>query len=496
VRLRIVLLAVLPVLCPALARAEIMIVNVIPNNLSNETAQNSEPSIAVNPMNANQVIISAFGTGLTPGNPYFQSQNGGMTWTNFQNIPHGDTTLDWSASGNAYLARLNGTFDVQRSLPPNNPPSFSIIPGSAQSSADQPWVKVAQVGGQDRIYVSYNSTAASPFRANIRYSTNGGATWTNEMIERTALPLVQDAPPTRIAINGDRVYVAFQRWTSANGADWNGNVAIVRDDHGGTLPNPFRDLGATGVQVVSNIVLPGPLAPAPPNGTTLGQERIRSSLSVAVDPHNADKVLVAYTEVPGAPTQRVADMRVRLSRDGGQTWTQVFDANYAGGATALPTLAIADNGTIGLLYERLFNNRLETHLVQTTDDFATFTDTLLFSFTNNAFPVANPYVGDYFDMQAVGDLFLGTFTASNNLNDVIDPLGVTFQRNFDFGGPGGTFRLRNTTDTATVPFSLDPYFFRATVLGASALPEPSTFTLLGFATVGLLGYTWRRRQAV
>ena len=29
---------------------------------------------------------------------------------------------------------------------------------------------------------------------------------------------------------------------------------------------------------------------------------------------------------------------------------------------------------------------------------------------------------------------------------------------------------------------------------AAAVPEPSTFVLLGIAAVGLLGYTWRRRK--
>jgi hypothetical protein len=470
------LVAALPLINPGHLLAQYKVVDVIPQSDSAETGQNSEPSIAVNPLNPNQVIISSFG-----GNqPYFDSQDGGMTWRHFQNVPHGDTSLAWSASGTAYMARLNGNFDVQRSNPPNNPPNFTIIPGSTQGGADQPKVYAAQVGGQDRIYVGYNSATAR-----IRYSLNGGTTWTNETIERTN-PGVQDAPPIRIAINGDRVYAVFQRWSSANGADWNGNVAIVRDDHGATMPMPFRDLGANGVQVVSNIVLPGPLAPAPPNGTTLGQERIRSSLSVAVDPHNADKVLVAYTEVPGAPTQRVADMRVRLSNDGGLTWRQVFDANYAGGATALPTLAVANNGVVGLLYERLFNNRLETHFVQSADDFATFSDDLIFSFANNAFPINNPYVGDYFDLKTEGDVFYGTFSASNNLNDAMAPFGVTFQRNFDFGGPGGAFRLLNLSG-APVGFSIDPYFF-----SASAIPEPAAVWLLILGS-GLAWWIRRRR---
>src|SRR5437868_7078984 len=56
------------------------IVNVIPAAMSAETDQNSEPNIAVNPLNRKQVVIGTFGES---GNPYFVSQNGGLTWSNF-----------------------------------------------------------------------------------------------------------------------------------------------------------------------------------------------------------------------------------------------------------------------------------------------------------------------------------------------------------------------------------------------------------------------------
>src|SRR5262249_45377743 len=69
------------------------IVNVIPNQFSQETNQNSEPNIGINPRLPAKIVISAFGklpnrpitdngSILTNSNPYFTTANGGQTWFN------------------------------------------------------------------------------------------------------------------------------------------------------------------------------------------------------------------------------------------------------------------------------------------------------------------------------------------------------------------------------------------------------------------------------
>jgi hypothetical protein len=61
----------------------IKIVNVIPQSLSGETNQDSEPNIAVNPANPRQVAITAFTPDpmAGPNAPIFVSTDGGDTWT-------------------------------------------------------------------------------------------------------------------------------------------------------------------------------------------------------------------------------------------------------------------------------------------------------------------------------------------------------------------------------------------------------------------------------
>ena len=78
------------------------VVDVIPRVQSNETDQNSEPSIAVNPLMQNQAVVSAFSIPtvagkppVVPPNPYWVTDNG-TTWNYLQSIQHVDTTLAWS----------------------------------------------------------------------------------------------------------------------------------------------------------------------------------------------------------------------------------------------------------------------------------------------------------------------------------------------------------------------------------------------------------------
>jgi hypothetical protein len=60
----------------------IHVVNIIPNSRSDETHQDSEPSIAVNASNPSEIVVTAFtpaDTGLT-NSPIYFSTDGGVTW--------------------------------------------------------------------------------------------------------------------------------------------------------------------------------------------------------------------------------------------------------------------------------------------------------------------------------------------------------------------------------------------------------------------------------
>src|SRR5260221_4651197 len=80
------------------------VIDIIPNSLSAETSQDSEPSLAVNPVLPQYMIAGSFGASQ---GAYFATSNGGATWGNFGQIPSLDKSLAWSVDGKrAFAARL------------------------------------------------------------------------------------------------------------------------------------------------------------------------------------------------------------------------------------------------------------------------------------------------------------------------------------------------------------------------------------------------------
>src|SRR5438874_2435963 len=304
------------------------LVDVIPSSLSGETAQNSEPNIAVNPINPAQAVISSFG-----GNPYFATGNAGTTWAVFDSVAHNDTSLDWGRDGaTANMARLSipaknieafSSPNPVGGVPwtPNASSSYTSGVGTTTNFPDQPWLVTgrgldpASNTVKDRIYIGFNDLGLYPGRtASVRSSTDGGATWTNTVIESAVPAGRQDDPSVRVAVNGNTVYAVFARWGTdafhGTGVARFSDVVIVRDDNGATGPTKFGALGITGVPIVTTQVPFTVGTPGPSNQVSLGNERIAATLAIAVDPNDKNHVYVAVTEVPG--TVNSGQMRVAV----------------------------------------------------------------------------------------------------------------------------------------------------------------------------------------
>jgi len=85
-----------------------MIVNIIPNSLSGETNQDSEPSLAVNPANPLQIAASAFTPDPMggPNAPIYVSTDGGQTWVLNSIVPSRRITGDISQNFSGTESRL------------------------------------------------------------------------------------------------------------------------------------------------------------------------------------------------------------------------------------------------------------------------------------------------------------------------------------------------------------------------------------------------------
>src|SRR5215472_5908782 len=302
-------------------------------------------------------------------------------------------------------------------------------------------------------------------------------------LRRSRRPRVRMPPSVRQAVNGSTVYAAFTRWGSPaavmGGTTFPGSQVVVVKS---------TNSGASFSAGVSAATTTGYFANASNTPLTLGQERTSSDLAIAVDPNNANHVVVAYGNVPGSGQLQV---NVVESTDGGTTWSAPKFTTPLNVRSALPGITILDNGDIGLLYAQYnpATNALSQHLLTTTDDFATTTDSLLGT-QNNTMPIAmfQPYLGDFYDLTSIGDTLYGIFSASNADNGTLASYpDATFQRDFTGIPDTASFELTDLTG-APVSFSIDPFFF-----SLNLVPEPPTLTLVG-ALLGFAALHRCRRQ--
>src|SRR5213083_2483925 len=449
--------------------AGVRVVDVIPLSLSGETWQDAEPFLALYASNAQLMAASAFtpnpGGSASGTAPIFVSSDGGDTWTLRNTLPSEGMTADIThAVGAAPPVLYSGILKVP-GVPLNELKAsdfFSPATMALQASradVDQPFVRTSAIGNADRVYIGLNDFDAPDGRtATVDVSLDGGTTYTSRRIE-TRNTAGQNGPSIRPAVAQDHtVYVAYFGWRSNAGADVTSDVVVVRDDSGATGATPFRHLldpsdHLPGRLVATHVTIPWS------NAATLGQERIGSTLSIAVDALHSDNVYLAWADRVG--TGDIYTVHVRRSTDRGATWSG--DLRALTNATDA-SLAVSTNGTVGLLYQQVTGagsaSRWVTRLEQSKDGFATHQDVVLATVPATTPPFQFlPYIGDYNGLLTRGNQFLGIFSANNTPDSANFPQGVVYQRRVDFA----THRLLDGSGAA-VAVSIDPFFFSVPVL--------------------------------
>jgi hypothetical protein len=460
----------------------IKVINIIPQSLSGETNQDSEPNLAVNPANPLQIAASAFTPDPLSGinAPIFVSIDGGDSWTLNSIVPSaggsgtGDITLKFAGTSNRLFTSIldgtTGAFEVHRT---NDFTSSSpMMELESRGNEDQPYVQAATVmggadTGKDRVFIGVNDFNASGGKtATVEQSLDGGLAspvFSSVRVEKRST-LGQNGPQVRPAVHPDgTIYAAFYRWISSSGS-WPGNtlvitnaeLIVVRDDNWGTGASPFTSLTDPSDGLSGRRAATGLSFPFNSSGVTAnGQERWGGDISVAVDPRNSSTLYVAYsTLVSGTYT-----LQVIRSVDRGVTWSgNLFSVSNAKN----PALAINSLGKIALVYQQFTGSgaiqRWETHFRDSTNG-TTWNDTILCTaLSQSPLRVFSPYIGDYLHMMAAGKDFYGVFSANNTPDPGNFPQGVIYQRNQDFPSKK-LFALDGITEIAP---SIDPFFFKVT----------------------------------
>jgi hypothetical protein len=444
------------------------IVNAVPNDHSNETNADSEPSIAVNPSNIDEMVITAFTPteGGNPNGPLFFSSDGGENWSLKFDIPGGQTVDQSPAfaktSAELYMGTLRGDggqLNVLRSADPSTG-ALSVV--ETRPPVDQPWVEATSViggpdDGKDRLYVGYNGSGAKSATVDVCLDALAAAPAFTRVTLDPRAPSPNDGYEIRpTAHNDGTVYIAYKSRSSFVGNNSIADIVVARDDNWGAGGSPFTSLADPGDGKAGRLVATG----VPINEGTLGGVRLNNDFNIAVDPTNSDVVYIVWCDNAG-PNYT---LRVRRSLNRGVDWSGdllVVDS------AALATMAINSRGTVGLFYQQLVAGQMETHF-RSTSDGANWDDTLL------ARTATSPaFTGDYARLVAVGSDFYGVFPAMNSPNAA----------NF-FPNGGGTFRYQRNTNGASlvgldgvtvVNPSVDPFFFKVQERDCVVITDRSTF---------------------
>jgi hypothetical protein len=470
----------------------IQIVNMIPQSLSGETNQDSEPNIAVNPANPLQIAGSAFTPNPMGGTnaPIYVSTDGGSSWTLNSIVPSagslgtGDITLKFAGTSSRLFTSIldgsTGAFEVHRTTNFNGPTAMTQL--ESRSNEDQPYVQSTTVMGGvgvglDRVYIGVNDfNAPGGKTATVEQTLDGGTTsptFGSIRVEKRST-LGQNGPQVRPAVHSDgTIYAAFYRWISSSGSFpantlviTNAELILVRDDNWGSGASPFTALTDTSDGLAGRRAATGLSFPFNQQGVSAnGQERWGGDISTAVDPRNSSTVYVAFSTLVSS----VYTLRLVRSLDRGVTWS----GNLLSISNAKnPAVAVNSLGKIGMVCQQLSGSgttqRWETHFRDSVNG-TTWNDTILCTaLSQSPARTFSPYIGDYLHMMAVGKDFYGVFCANNTPDPTNFPEGVTYQRNHDFASKK-LFALDGTTVVAP---SIDPFFFKITEIDA---PTASDF---------------------
>lgn len=466
---------------------DVFVVNMIPRSLSGETNQDSEPSLAVNPANPLQAAATAFTPDPLSGPlaPIFVTSDGGKTWALNLIVPGAgtgigvyfptaDITLRFGGRSNVlYAGILRGdtvAMNILRTANFLSPTVMTVM--ESRGNEDQPWVRAAtaeHVGGTpDRVYVGSNNFNVSP-TATVDLSLDAANAPPPAGFGPNALTARipaggQNGPSIRPVLHQDgTVYVAYFNWTTPAAIPFTADVVVCRDDNWGQGAPPFNDLIDPGDHLAGLRVAPGVQIPWA-NFSFLGQERVGSHISIAIDPRNSSVVYLAWADFPaGNPPYSI---HLRRSRDRGATWSGDLRLIPNG---INPALAINDEGDVGFLYQTLTNSGAtwETHVEISGNGFHGQWWSAVLAATPSGVPAVGPlpYLGDYVFLQAVGSDFYGVFSANNTPDHANFPCGVSYQRNADFT----TKTLLDVSGINPVAVSIDPFFFKVAVPAAKVV---------------------------
>jgi hypothetical protein len=425
---------------PKVFLSDVVVSNTDPTLKNSDLFNDGELSIAINPANHDEIVITSFAGGWGTTAPIWHSLDGGATWTKRFTVPTPpgvpstgcpcDQTIDYGR--NNFLA---ATF---LTVPTNVYTASSLDPASvlawvwptaggitqrtnltAANTADQPWLLVnrdAQNAGQDNTYVAYDNFSGGPSvptRVSVSY---GSQPPTFTMDVQTGASVGSVNPGHRLAkdIKSGAMYSLFQR-NIAPGPAGSKNIDYMLNrslDGGGTWP-----LGSGAGIVVANA---NSTQPWPKFGTV--NALLGGALHAATDPTTGDLYYVYGNRDSGTGKNRLAIRRLTTnSRSDLTIGPEYFVTDQV--EAAIPSIAVTPSGAVGVFFYT-FDGISTTsypifsaHIAISKDRGVSWDDTTLLTFQSSAQGTGNLFdrqrvLGDYMQLKVAGGTFYGAFTGN------------------------------------------------------------------------------------
>jgi hypothetical protein len=380
--------------------------------VTNDGNRDAETSIAVNPLNQDNVLaawITREPTGNTCG--YGVSFDGGVTWPTVGVVPGidkanggdfdvaGDPSVVFDKNGNAYYACLAfnnfppslgsaGAIFVSKSTDggaswgtPTTVRNTENNPGqSVNKFEDHQFVTANPVNGNLYVTETEFSAGGKPDILFMR-STDADGTWSSPITvsDRGGNASFQDSL-SAVGMNASTIYVTFAAFSKASLSNWN-RIYIAKSTDGG--------LHFSRPQLLQQVTpLPDPLPNAP--------WRSDNNLWVAVDRTN-NQIYVNYADYNAGD----ADVKVMRVHDAGDHFEVQgitnLNATESGSDQFFPFITIAPGGRVDVCYQdRSYapgNALIFTTCSSSTDGGQTFSSQQVAS---PAFDASNnTFIGDY-----------------------------------------------------------------------------------------------------
>jgi hypothetical protein len=419
--------------------------NTDPNLTNTDLFNDGETSIAINPLNPNEITMSAFSGSWGVNAPLWHSTDNGQTWTKAFSVPFPpgvagtvgcpcDQTIDYGLNNVMFGVFLTDTpdnlFSGSTTFPTSSAGwSWWTIAGIAQATnlaatsignADQPWLvfnRGTTNAQSENVYVAYDDFGTNPPNVRVSASVNSEPPqFTSDQLVGTTLGAIN--PGHRLAADTGNgwVYSLYQNCI-ANCVNQTDNPKTIQ-----YILNRSTDQGMTwslnGSSTGIVVATADSTQPLPKFGTV--NALLGGVDHAAVDPETGD-VYVVYGNRDGAGNNRLAMRRLFDNGAGGLAiGPETF---VVGGAVqaALPSVAVTREGsTVGVFfytYNGIVSGfpQFTTWLAVSSDQGANFNTQQLATFLSPAADNGDPkqrVFGDYMQMKAINFCFDGSFTGN------------------------------------------------------------------------------------